>query len=386
MAVVTTLAHMLLATRQGDFVAHSVIVMRHCARATPWTLTGGAPGFPYYNNYSEELFPTWPVPAYQCLPRGNQIVQAFGKNMVSSIAQPLTVFVDSTDRDNDTAHDFLRGLGIQNQAIHFKPLLFDASHVSGCSIMSQMEQVNATETQLTALSPPPELKRLLEYLQGVVLGKGIAPALPDIKNSVNPNVSGDPGWQRAGNFQGGVHVASRIIEALLMEQGEGGIEVGWGRLPAQELYELLKIHIYYRGIMSRQLATVKRSHSYMLDTITSILDDPKGSPTTLIVGHDTDLDALAALLGLTWGASPFPENSTTPGSALRFDIDSNGMVKLSMAYTTLAETNPPTAGQVNTVPVFFPEPNGFMVPFKVFKGMVQSVIDVNCTGPIVSTS
>lgn len=35
---------------------------------------------------------------------------------------------------------------------------------------------------------------------------------------------------------------------------------------------------------------------------------------------DADLDALAALLGLTWRTPPYPTNATTPGSALHIVV------------------------------------------------------------------
>lgn len=55
----------------------------------------------------------------------------------------------------------------------------------------------------------------------------------------------------------------------------------------------------------------------------------KGSGSTVIVGHDTNLDGLATLLDLEWTAPPYLSHQlypTPPGAALRFRLD-DGVLK-----------------------------------------------------------
>ena len=61
--------------------ADTVLVMRHCARTTTPNVDGGAPGFNYMNNYTDQPWPAWPdnLAPYMCLPNGLTIVQGTGR-------------------------------------------------------------------------------------------------------------------------------------------------------------------------------------------------------------------------------------------------------------------------------------------------------------------
>ena len=70
---------------------------------------------------------------------------------------------------------------------------------------------------------------------------------------------------------------------------------------------------------------------------TSVASDSLG-----FVGHDADIDALAELFGLSWHALPFPQNSTTPGSALRLDLVNSGKsIRASIVYQQFNSASPP---------------------------------------------
>ena len=64
----------------------SAFVFRHCLRSTP-TTAYGAEGYDSFDNYSspDHTFPGWPVPAYQCLPQGLQVVQALGAQLNATL-------------------------------------------------------------------------------------------------------------------------------------------------------------------------------------------------------------------------------------------------------------------------------------------------------------
>jgi hypothetical protein len=53
-----------------------------------------------------------------------------------------------------------------------------------------------------------------------------------------------------------------------------------------------------------------------------------------MVGHDSDLDAVATVLGLEWHTPPFPANATTPGAGVRFDLFED-QVRASVFYQAL---------------------------------------------------
>ena len=116
---------------------------------------------------------------------------------------------------------------------------------------------------------------------------------------------------------------------------------------------ITQLHVYYRYVGARVLKHVARSHSPMAAQIMSFLKgDVKGGSgtmdgamegTMILVGHDTDLDALAELFGLSWSTPPFPPNATTPGSALRFDIDvETRLVEAHVVFQPLNGSSTPT--------------------------------------------
>ena len=61
-------------------------------------------------------------------------------------------------------------------------------------------------------------------------------------------------------------------------------------------------------------------HSNLLNAIIDALSNTNEKGTRLFVGHDGDLDGMAAILGLAWESTPFAANATTPQSGLRFDL------------------------------------------------------------------
>ena len=54
-------------------------------------------------------------------------------------------------------------------------------------------------------------------------------------------------------------------------------------------------------------------HLHLLFFCSSTFSLNQGTGSTIIVGHDGDMDGLATLLGMTWTAAPFPNDATLPG-------------------------------------------------------------------------
>ena len=144
-------------------------------------------------------------------------------------------------------------------------------------------------------------KERLTRLQNI-LGTGAAPPVQNIADFFSSGIWG-------GTLSGGTAVGSAIIEAFIMQVG-GGLDVAWGRLNLDELYsDLLEAHIVYRHVMARTPVIAKYRHSNLLHHIISELDPNNSSTplgTRMYVGHDSDLDGLATILGLSWSSPPFP--------------------------------------------------------------------------------
>ena len=330
----------------------SVLVFRHCVRSTKNTT--------YYENTTrplndfsaqpEHAFPKWPVPEYECMPQGLDHIQSAGEQLFPSLPQPLlaeNILVDAgASRDNDTAKALLRGFGYPEDFLTPDACLFDPVSCRYCPSYPSDTMAAAVQARFESFPPPHDLEALLTSLQTRVLLPGIAPALPDI-----PNVVSDDGW-----LVGGVTAGADIAETFLMQLGSGyGVSpnsssseevVGWGEITPEEVRTFLQLQVYKRGVQDRTLVLDAYSHSNMANTIMDFLDG-SGNGTLILVGHDTELDALATLFGISWNTDPFPMNATTPGSALRFDVvDDSSAVAVSMHYQTLE----PGTSDVLTVP------------------------------------
>jgi hypothetical protein len=120
-------------------VTRTVIVMRHCVRTTPFTLDGEL--FPDFNDYSSRPFPEWKYPAWQCVPRGLDVIARQGAFLRYNytLAPPLIkVISDAIDRDIDTSRSLLQGLGLPDfpvvadvrRSFHGPLLAFCVSHSS----------------------------------------------------------------------------------------------------------------------------------------------------------------------------------------------------------------------------------------------------------------
>ena len=328
-------------------VTRSAFVFRHCLRSTP-TTAYGATGFDSFDNYSspDHTFPEWPVPVYQCLPQGLRVVQSLGAQLNATLPGDgrITLRVDTNaKRDNDTAASLLAGLGPASQpSWEPAPKIFNPTENGICAPLSQQEAIAALTARFKATPVPRDHQNRLDRLQAV-LGTGSAPPMAEIGDSVKNN----------GYFTGGSSIASEFAEAFLMQQG-GGLKVAWGEATEDMVYDFLAAHIYYRGINCRVFVQTGRSHSWMASQMVGFLTGSTSTANTAVdsdslgfVGHDSDLDALAELFGLSWHALPFPANSTTPGSALRLDlVDEGKSVQASIVYQQFNSASPP----MRTVP------------------------------------
>lgn len=207
-----------------------------------------------------------------------------------------------------------------------------------------------------------------------ILGAGVAPPIQGIADFFSSGVWG-------GTLSGGTAVGSAIIEAFIMQVG-GGLDVAWGRLDnVAELYsDLLEAHITYRHVMARTPVIAKYRHSNLLHHIILALDPSNATTlpgTRMYVGHDSDLDGLATILGLSWSSPPFPPNATTPGSGLRFDVflgeKSEYFVKVDLYYTTFESDKAP----IFVVPANFSHDTNVM-KFSDFKKLAYDKMNFQC--------
>jgi hypothetical protein len=69
---------------------------------------------PSYSDYSSSPFPEWPVPTFNCLPLGGQLVRKQAEVLKNWHILPTVkaAVADNCERDIETAHSLLSGLGL----------------------------------------------------------------------------------------------------------------------------------------------------------------------------------------------------------------------------------------------------------------------------------
>ncbi len=179
----------------------------------------------------------------------------------------------------------------------------------------------------------------LEALQNVLLG--CAAALPCPTSGHTPSkllldipatLDGGKGDHLA-ELKGPLNSASTLTENFLLEYTEGlpMEQVGWGHLDASSVRYLMDLHTAASDLTRRTpyLATVQASGllSHILDTMRQAAS---GKPfrgalgrvddrVVVLVGHDTNIANVAAMLNLNWLLDG-RRDDTPPGGALVFEL------------------------------------------------------------------
>ena len=96
-------------------------------RSTPLEVAPGEGPLPSYSDYSSSPFPQWPVPTWNCLPDGGRLVQKQGDTLKYWRILPTVkaVVADNCERDIETAHSLVTGLGLPDYDVRVEESLFN---------------------------------------------------------------------------------------------------------------------------------------------------------------------------------------------------------------------------------------------------------------------
>ena len=122
-------------------------------------------------------------------------------------------------------------------------------------------------------------------------------------------------------FKGALDLGSTAGQILLLEYGEGKpmAEVGWGRATKADIAAASALHAVEYRVLVRPAYVAARNSALIAKRMLSALTDP-GARFTLLVGHDTNVAALAGLLDLHWHAPGFAADDPPPGGAIGFEL------------------------------------------------------------------
>jgi len=301
----------------------TLLLLRHCPRA-PYLDDRHPPVAPsnysHADNFSSQNFPSnadWQVAPGQCTPAGVQLARRIGSALPSVLgtAHTIRVLADLQQRCQDTA----AALALNKSAVELDQALFDplSAKVNGCKQPAWQQTV---EGQVARLEH--ELKAARMHLKELqeLLGKGVAPPLEDIPDNVSN-----------GYLVGGLRVASELMVETFVLERMSALPVAWGHLVDAGLLRLSQMRDVYFPAMYGGRDIAQRYGSGILAKLMS-LDDLKA--TEVLVGHDTNLQALQSLLGLGWQCGPWTKQSVPPLLGIMFTA-SAGKVRVQSVCPTL---------------------------------------------------
>lgn len=368
-----------------------VIVSRHGVRSP----TGKTDQL---NAYSTKPWPAWTVPPGYLTEHGAKLMTLFGaydrelfagEGLFSAAgcadAERVSIVADSDQRTRETgkalAAGMFPGCNVAVRALtEGTPDPLFHSVEAGVGNPDKALAAAAVSGRIggnpTALADAyrPQLDSLEEVLRGCKPGPACASpqsSLFDIPSSLGSG-KGD----HLVDLRSPLGTAATMAENLLLEYTEGldTAQVGWGRVDANKVRELMQLHTASVDVAQRTsyIARVQSTNllRHILDsmeqvttgkTISGALSKP-GDRMLLLVGHDTNLENISGALGLSWIIDG-RWNDTPPGGALVFELWREGSsgdysVRISYMAQTLDQMRNATTltlrSPAERVPVFLP--------------------------------
>jgi 4-phytase/acid phosphatase len=181
--------------------------------------------------------------------------------------------------------------------------------------------------------------------------------------------------------------------------GMEGKDLGWGRLDANKLLEVVRLHAAYADLArqtpyiarvqgSNLLSHIVRSMEQAVQNIsvTGSLGEARDR-VLVIVGHDTNISNIAGMLGISWLLDGYQREDTPPGGALVFELSQQGEGEWGVSTYYLAQSldqmrkaapltleSPPLKS-----PIFIPgcstANQKMLCPWKTFQHAVESAIN-----------
>lgn len=325
-----------------------VVVSRHGVRSPTWTVDR-------LNAYSSKPWPGWSVPPGYLTAHGFELMKLFGaydRAALASVglfaaqgcsaASDTYIWADTDQRTMESGKALAAGLfpdcavPVHSLAQGENDPLF---HPPAAAIDSaQADRVFAEFSTRVAALQDASYSGLLAQMNRVLMGcdpdADCSPAQPP----ETPLMEGKNGAVRGKGdhlvtFQGPLAQASTFAEDFQLEYTEGmpPQSVGWGKVDEAQVIKLINLHSIYFDLMHRTPSLARMEASGMLDTITRTLQQgvqgnavagaigTPGSKLVLLVGHDTNIGPIAALLGVHWNLDGRADD-IAPGTELAFEL------------------------------------------------------------------
>ncbi len=338
----------ILPTPPGWQIERAVLVNRHGVRSPT------APN-DELDKYSATAWPTWPVEPGFLSPQGEELLRLMGtyyrvlyggRGLVQAddcpTAGTVAAWTDLSQRTRTSGAALLAGmyprcanLPLRNQANFTVPdPLFNPQPTASCPM-----DLAANRTAILArlggsfASVQRDYAASLSMMQSVLCPGGATRGAGggSCGEAGTPN-SIVGGTEDGVRLRGPIGYASTAAENFLMQAAEGmpKDQVAWGRLAHDaSLRELLTLHQLDQDLTQKTKPIAQQRGSNLLSLIGAILVNghsfpghaATGQPVRLgfLVGHESNIHNIAALLDLTWQIPGFLPGEASPGGALAFE-------------------------------------------------------------------
>jgi 4-phytase/acid phosphatase len=327
--------------RNSAQLRYAVIVTRHGVRAPTWTPER-------LNRYSATPWPDFGVPPGHLTPHGRLLMKIMGNFYREYFASEgllgkancadagrTYLWADTDQRTMETgralSESLLAGCKGEVHALAegvsdplFNPL--EAKVFKQDARLGHAAVVGRIGPKLDAVVEAH--RTAFDELVRVLTGGGRAAS--SIFDQPIALSEGEEGVQMTGPL----NIASTFTENLLLEYTNGmrGSDLGWGRLNASNLLQILSLHTAYADLMRRTPYLAQVRGSNLLNRILRSMEQAAtgkrvkgamGTPETallVISGHDTNLSNLSGMLGLSWAIASHQPDDIPPGGALMFSL------------------------------------------------------------------
>jgi 4-phytase/acid phosphatase len=367
-----------------------VVLSRHGVRSPTWTVDR-------LNTYSSKPWPAWSVPPGYLTAHGFELMKLFGAydraSLVSaglfppqgcSATSVTYIWADTDQRTLESGKALAAGL-FPDCAVPVHSLSDGENdplfHPQAPAIDStEGDRVFAEFSTRAAALQASQYSGLLAQMNRVLLGCEPDADCSTARPPETPLMVGKNGAVRGKGdhivtFQGPLAQASTFAEDFQLEYTEGmpSQSVGWGKVDEAQVVKFIALHSIYFDLMHRTPSLARMEASGMLNAITRTLQQgvegnavagaigAPGNKLVLLVGHDTNIGPISALLGLHWNLDGRADD-IAPGTELAFELwqTPQGAYRVNVTVTmqtlrqmreaqVLTPANPP-ARQVITLP------------------------------------
>ncbi len=307
------------AAASASTIERVVLLMRHGVRAP---INGEAPA----DTKVDGRWPEWPVPPEHLTPHGAAAIRQVGRHdrrwlrdTGCPAAGSVRIWTNTAERTIATGRAYADGLapGCALPVGHltapqidplFEPLRAGATAFDATKAVAAIDAYTGGVDALTARHAG--AIRDLDRVLGCGLPNGCSTPGPV---TLKPSADG-----RGVDFTGPIRSTSGTAQVILLQYAQGMPlrDVGFGRGDAATIRRIGTLHAALFDVFTRSPYMAAHQAgpigAHMLATLTA----PTGPRLEALIGHDTNVTALAAALGVDLDAPGFARNDVAPGGAL----------------------------------------------------------------------